>query len=458
MAQRIENMKAVPIKNYDFQVDFKVQESDVLEKFLDPNENKHISLAKRPMSAQKSNWATTPKFKTKTFETAKSRGPNLTITGTANPDSEGGTSDNPIAANIFHFKTHLPTKKMSENPKMALGMSKKKAIGTKSEKVLLGPESGFNNSAASGFFQNEDLRSKLIAKAESNPGIKHLMTGFSGGRKLTKQAASALKEIKETNALKSSGTGHGYFQKRLMVSPKAEEGKDEEEIQDKKSKVQRPKSAIVSSAVSFMQGLKKGKKLKPPKKPDFMNEEEENIENEDNNVPEEEEEINERRAKTQKRPNTAVNKLIKPQNVNEFDDTMFNKEEDNVGTESINPTMKNRPQSAKQTKPIPKKKKKVLNEYQDEDYELYDVGAIKEGGDGDAEEVEDCNEPPENAEEIYEDNGDNENNEEQEENNEYEAEEEPVKKEQPILPKRFRSNLANVKKRNNFILIRIDAE
>ncbi len=103
MAHKLDGMKAVPIKNYNFQVDFKVNETDVLEKFLDPQENKYISIPKRPTTAKKSTWGT-PKSPVKKFETSKPQGINLAIKGTANPDLENQDNDNPIATNIFTLK------------------------------------------------------------------------------------------------------------------------------------------------------------------------------------------------------------------------------------------------------------------------------------------------------------------------------------------------------------------
>jgi len=457
---KIENMKSIPIKTYDFKVDFRVGEDDIIEDFLDPNQNKHISVPKRPQTAKTSTWGT-PKPLAKPFVTKKTKGPNLTIVGTANTDGEPVQANNPLASNIFHFKSHLPVKKLSENPKLALSMFKKKTLGTKSEQVFQGPPENFNKTTGFNSF-NQGVpgvyyENKNSIYSENKGGNKPLMNGLNSGKKLTKKSIEELKMRKEQSALKASGAGAGMFQKRLHNGPKRDEEDEEEEEEggeETKGNKQRPQSAITPG---YMKSNKKEKVLKPPKKPEFDWEQDEENQAENNDIENEDNNFSKKRPQPQKE--AAKKKTVKVQEPTEEeeaavdaefnDDNLMNKdqeEEDLGGTESKGPVTKNkRPkeEKAKPMKPLPKRKpKKMLvgDEDFEEGAEAYDENDADfegglEAGEGEEEILAEDGEYNEEAAEENpndEEAGNEENNEEEEQAS------------QASSKRRFRSNIANM--------------
>lgn len=454
-------MKSIPIKTYDFKVDFHVGEDDVLETFLDPNENKNISIQKRPATAKTSTWGT-PKPISKPFVTKKAKGPKLTIVGTANVDSEAPVqANNPVASNIFHFKSHLPVKKLADNPKLALSMFKKKTLGAKSEQVFQAPPEPFNNTT--GFNSFNQAAPGVYYENKNSIYSKPAMNGLNSVKKLTKQGAQDMKARREANALKASGASSGMFQKRLHNAPKRDEEDDDEEGGEgvEEDVKQRPKSAITPG---YMKSNKREKVLKPPKKPEFDLDEEENagaeneddIENEDNNV---------KKAKPQPQKGQAKKKMLvkEPEEEEEApagdefnDDNLYKEEEEEVGTQSRNPPPRNIPkeEKAKPMKPLPKRKPKRIG---DEDFEegasVYDENEADFEGGAEPEEDE------ENLDEENNENNEEENYNENEENNE---EEDQAKEEQASQAssskRRFRSNYANMMSELQGGLLTADAE
>jgi len=461
MANKIENMKSIPIKTYDFKVDFHVGEDDVIETFLDPNENKNISVQKRPATAKTSTWGNPKPISSKQFATKKAKGPKLAIVGTANVDSETPVqANNPVASNIFHFKSHLPVKKLADNPKLALSMFKKKTLGAKSEQVFQAPPEPFNNTT--GFNSFNQGTPGVYYENKNSIYSKPMMNGLNSGKKLTKQGAQAMKNKREENALKSSGASSGMFQKRLNNAPKRDEDDDDEEGEEgvEENAKQRPKSAITPG---YMKSNKREKMLKPPKKPEFDLDEEENaegeneddIENEDNNV---------KKAKAQPQKEKAKKKMLvkEPEEEEEVpagdefnDENLYKEEEEEVGTQSRNPP-RNRPkeEKAKPMKPLPKRKPKRIG---DEDFEegasVYDENeADFEGG----VEPEEGEEGEENLDE--ENNENNEENIDEENNGEENNEEQEEQASQASSKRRFRSNYANMMSELQGGLLTADAE
>ncbi len=256
---------------------------------------------------------------------------------------------------------------------------------------------------------------------------------------MTAKGAKSLKEIKEANALKSSGAGHGFFQKRLM----GEADPEKKDIAQKPKS--RPASAIVSAAVGFMQNLKRNKELKPPKKPDIL------ADYEDMNLPNEQEE----EVKPKWQAAKGILKQIlegsrrkKPEKAEEFDDDMFKNNEEEAGTEAVN-VAKQRPESAKPVKPLTKKKKEVKKEedYNNDMYEIENVDGIEntqrtDYQDVDIEDIPEYVDEENFEQEEIEDDDDFDVEREVEEHNEPEVIEESTPK--SSVMKRFRSNIANV--------------
>ena len=277
------NLKAIPIKYYDFQVDFKVDSQDVVDSFLDPNENKHITVLNRPHTAKikTSTWGTPSIARSKKFEAVQSTSANLVIMGSANPTTADDqdqvkSASNIATSDILYFKSHLPSKKLSKNPKVALSMWRKKTIGTKSEKTILASGNGRQTVGQGGFFVTEEADPLNMTTNDKEDKLKNsVMTGLREGKKFTTKAATTLKESREKNALKSSGVASGLFGKTLYG--------------DLPEKDKRPKSAAVSGSP---------KKAKPAKEEDDDEGEEEGQDDEEkedkeekNDEAEEEEEI-----------------------------------------------------------------------------------------------------------------------------------------------------------------------
>jgi hypothetical protein len=459
---KIENMKSIPIKTYDFKVDFHVGEDDVIEEFLDPNQNKHISIPKRPQSAKTSTWGN-PKPLAKQFVTKKAKGPNLTIVGSANTDGEPvqANTNNPLASNIFHFKSHLPVKKLSDNPKLALSMFKKKTLGAKSEQVFRGPPENFNKTTGFNSFNQGVPGVYYENKNSIYAGEKPMMNGLNSGKKLTKKLVEDMKMKKEMNALKSSGAGAGMFQKRLHNGPKRDEEDEEEEEEtgeETKGNKQRPQSAITPG---YMKSNKTEKVLKAPKKPEFDWEQDEENQAENEDAENEDNNLSKKKPQPQKQAAKKKVKVEEPEEEapagDEFNDNnLMNKneeEEDLGGTENKAPVAKNkRPkeEKAKPMKPLPKRKQKKVG---DEDFEEGAEGYDDNDADFEqglqAEEGEEVfAEDGEYNEEAIEENPNEEEEGGNEENNEGEQQEEENNEEeqasQASSKRRFRSNYANM--------------
>jgi len=271
-----ENAKAIPVKVYDFQVDFKLDEKEVVAAFLNPKENKNIRILKRPQTAKVGTFGSPYKTKTRkqiiAEQKQKEQDTKLVLIGVNNPPPANDqynefdpepTEENPeqakpkfqppvgVPSNIFHFTNSLPVKRLAENPKLAMGMIKKKTLGTKSQKVLKGihtEENHETHNQETALTYSNIPESKSIYVTRTESANSH-MKGLPPGKKMTVKALSFLQKTKEVNAGKSSGMSVTFDKYKKPVTfentLKAQE----------KQKPKRPFSAHVAAAINFMKKL-----------------------------------------------------------------------------------------------------------------------------------------------------------------------------------------------------------
>jgi hypothetical protein len=133
-----EHYKPLEVKCFNLELGFKVKDNEVLSRFLDPKENKQIS----EMLQTKGQFAS--KLRTKS---SKAPAIDYRYTEPAGPDTlelrptqnfpgalynYSGTQASPITP----FKAQMPIRKTTDNPKIALGLFRKRVIASKSEKTI----------------------------------------------------------------------------------------------------------------------------------------------------------------------------------------------------------------------------------------------------------------------------------------------------------------------------------
>ena len=141
-----ENCTVLPIKTYDFQVDFRLEDDDEDEEPLPiiQSPNKNPLTKPRPQSASFGKPPSKPSKKHDDDE--GNTGINLVIVGTNKPiereavDLYNQKASQPSYDSMFRFSGKIQTKSAATNPNLKKALDKKKLLGEKSASVLKGSQ------------------------------------------------------------------------------------------------------------------------------------------------------------------------------------------------------------------------------------------------------------------------------------------------------------------------------